>query len=153
MHICISKLTNIGSDNGLSPGQRQTIIWTNAGISSFLTYHLASIQWIGQRQLQDETRNWELVHLLLEVWWYSVASVFKLQTELGASTHLKQEEYCKISNIRSTKSQNLNVSRLGLQLSLRSILKPSVENEVENEDVVGAAPTGDASTTSEWSTI
>ena len=23
---------NIGSDNGLSPGQRQAIIWTNAGI-------------------------------------------------------------------------------------------------------------------------
>ena len=31
-HICINKLTNIGSDNGLSPGQRQAIIWTNAGI-------------------------------------------------------------------------------------------------------------------------
>ena len=31
-HICISKLTIIGSDNGLSPGQRQAIIWTKAGI-------------------------------------------------------------------------------------------------------------------------
>ena len=31
-HICISKHTNIGSDNGLSPGRRQAIIWTNAGI-------------------------------------------------------------------------------------------------------------------------
>ena len=31
-HICISKLTIIGSDNGLSPGRRQAIIWTNAGI-------------------------------------------------------------------------------------------------------------------------
>ena len=31
-HICISKLTIIGSDNGLSPGQRQAIIWSNAGI-------------------------------------------------------------------------------------------------------------------------
>ena len=31
-HICISKPTIIGSDNGLSPGRRQTIIWTNAGI-------------------------------------------------------------------------------------------------------------------------
>ena len=31
-HICVGKLTNIGSDNGLSPGRRQTIIWTNAGI-------------------------------------------------------------------------------------------------------------------------
>ena len=31
-NICVSKLTNIVSDNGLSPGRRQAIIWTNAGI-------------------------------------------------------------------------------------------------------------------------
>ena len=31
-HICVSKLTIIGSDNGLSAGRRQAIIWTNAGI-------------------------------------------------------------------------------------------------------------------------
>ena len=28
----MSKLTIIGSDNGLLPGRRQAIIWTNAGI-------------------------------------------------------------------------------------------------------------------------
>ena len=32
MHICISKLTIIASDNGLLPGRRQAIIWTNAWI-------------------------------------------------------------------------------------------------------------------------
>ena len=31
-HICVSKLTTISSDNGLSPGGRQAIIWTNAEI-------------------------------------------------------------------------------------------------------------------------
>ena len=31
-HICISRLTITGSDNGLAPGRRQAIIWTNAGI-------------------------------------------------------------------------------------------------------------------------
>ena len=31
-HICIGELTIIVSDNGLSPGRRQAIIWTNAGI-------------------------------------------------------------------------------------------------------------------------
>ena len=31
-HICVSKLTNIGSDNGLSPGRRQAIVWTNAWV-------------------------------------------------------------------------------------------------------------------------
>ena len=33
-HICVSKITIIASDNGLSPGQHQAIIWTNAGIWS-----------------------------------------------------------------------------------------------------------------------
>ena len=31
-HICVSSQTIIGSDNGLSPGRRQAIIWTSAGI-------------------------------------------------------------------------------------------------------------------------
>ena len=30
-HICVSDLAIIGSDNGLSPGRHQAIIWTNAG--------------------------------------------------------------------------------------------------------------------------
>ena len=31
-HICVSRMTNNGSDNGLPPGRRQAIIWTNVGI-------------------------------------------------------------------------------------------------------------------------
>ena len=31
-HICAGNVTIIGSDNGLSPGRRQAIIRTNAGI-------------------------------------------------------------------------------------------------------------------------
>ena len=27
MHICVGKVNTIGSDNGLSPGRRQAIIW------------------------------------------------------------------------------------------------------------------------------
>ena len=38
MHTSTSKLTIIGSDNGLSPRRRQTIIWTNDGI--LLIWHL-----------------------------------------------------------------------------------------------------------------
>ena len=33
-HICVSKLTIIASDNGLSPGRRQAIIWNKARILS-----------------------------------------------------------------------------------------------------------------------
>ena len=32
MHICVGKMIIIDSDNGLSPGRRQAIILTNAGI-------------------------------------------------------------------------------------------------------------------------
>ena len=32
-HICVSKLTIIGSDKGLSPRRCQAIIWTNGGLS------------------------------------------------------------------------------------------------------------------------
>ena len=31
-HVCVSKVTIIVSNNGLSPGRRQAIIWNNAGI-------------------------------------------------------------------------------------------------------------------------
>ena len=37
-HICVSKLNSIGSDNGLSPGRRQAIIWTNDGILLIRTF-------------------------------------------------------------------------------------------------------------------
>ena len=33
-HICVGNLTIICSDNGLSPGRHQAIIWTNAGLLS-----------------------------------------------------------------------------------------------------------------------
>ena len=36
-HICVCNLTIIGWNNGLSPGRRQAIIWTNAGIGSLGT--------------------------------------------------------------------------------------------------------------------
>ena len=55
-HICVSKLTIIGSDNGLSRGRRQAIIWTNARILlirsnfnemliEFLTFPFMKMRW------------------------------------------------------------------------------------------------------------
>ena len=60
-----------------------------------------------------------------------------------------RDYYHQIYNITRTKSKNLNVSRLVLQSLLLNPLKPGVKNE----DVIGAAPTADAPTTSGWSTI
>ena len=60
--------------------------------------------------------------------------------------------YRKTSSISRTKSQCLNGSCILAQLSSLIPLKPGVKLRI-SEDVVGAAPTGDAPTTSELSTI
>ena len=48
MYICVSELTSIGSDNGLSPGRRQAIIWTDAGILSIRTKEQTSVKFQSQ---------------------------------------------------------------------------------------------------------
>ena len=77
---------------------------------------------------------------------FHISVMPRVQSKVGFSYFTN---CCQISNIRHTRSQNLNVSRLVLQFPLPSPLKPVVENE----DVVGAALTGDAPTTSECSTV
>ena len=42
-YICVGNLIIIGSDNGLSPGRRQGIIWTNVGL--LLIEPLGTLQW------------------------------------------------------------------------------------------------------------
>ena len=44
-HICVGNLTIIGWDNGLSPGRRQAIIWTNAGILLIGPLGKKKLQW------------------------------------------------------------------------------------------------------------
>ena len=43
-HICVSKLTSIGSDNGLTPIRRQAIIRTNAAILFIRAFHAFSVK-------------------------------------------------------------------------------------------------------------
>ena len=59
--------------------------------------------------------------------------------------------YRQVSNIRRTKSQHLNIFSYCLAAVFAEYLEARCW--VENEDIVGPAPTGDAPTTSEWSTI
>ena len=49
-HNCVSILTIIGSDNGLSPGRRHAIIWTNDGIL-LIGPLVTKIQWNLNRNL------------------------------------------------------------------------------------------------------
>ena len=67
MHICINKLTTIGSDNALSPGQRQAVIWTNAGILLIWTLETNFSEFLSK----IDTFSLKKVHLkmLSAKWW------------------------------------------------------------------------------------
>ena len=65
VYICNSKLATIGSDNDLSPGRRQAIIWTIAGIllpgplgmnfnEIFIEIYIFSFS----RKSKNSSRNW-----------------------------------------------------------------------------------------------
>ena len=66
-HICVNKLTIIGSDNDLSPGRRQAIIWTNAGIlligpleTNFSDISIEiHIFWFKKMHLNMSSGNWQ----------------------------------------------------------------------------------------------
>ena len=58
-HICVSELTIIGSDNGLSPGRRQAIIWNNAGL--LLIEPLGTN--FGEISIEIQTFSFKKIHL------------------------------------------------------------------------------------------
>ena len=82
-HICVSKLTIIGSDSGLSPGRRQAIIWTNAGILLIRTLGTNFIEILGEihsfsfskMHLKMSSAKWRLFGIgLNELTWILVSS-------------------------------------------------------------------------------
>ena len=60
-HICVSKLTIIGSDNGLSPSRCQAIIWTNSGIL------LSGTLWINFSGIVSEIHTFSLKKMHLKM--------------------------------------------------------------------------------------
>ena len=69
-HICVSGLTSIVSDNGLSPGRRQAITRTNAGILLIVPWGtnyseiLLDIQTFPSGKCIWECRLWDGVHFV-----------------------------------------------------------------------------------------
>ena len=59
-HICIGKLTIIGSDNGLSPGRRQAIISTN--VEMLLIWPLGHFNFIKENAFENVV--WKKVAIL-----------------------------------------------------------------------------------------
>ena len=80
-HICISKLTIIDSDNGLSPGRRQAIIWTNAGmwliepIETNFSEILIKKSYIFIHENPFETVVWKMASILSRPQWVKYVQV------------------------------------------------------------------------------
>ena len=81
-HICVGNLTIIGSDNGLSPGWRQAIIWTNDVISwirplgtnfSEMIIEFPTF-WFTKMHLNVSSAKWRPLCLGLDVLTLSIAS-------------------------------------------------------------------------------
>ena len=153
-HICVSEIIITGSDNGLSPGRRQAIIWTNAGIlligplginfSEILikinTFHSRKCIWkhrlrngghfvsgsIKPMMLLVSSRS--LINSSFLCFHYYKRHVSNIYSKNYGDFHWV---YRQISNISRTKSQNLNSSHLVLQLSLCNILKPCVKSRMK----------------------
>ena len=64
-HICVSELTIIGLDNGLSPGRRQAIVWNNAGLL------LIEPLWtnVSEVSIGIQTFSFKNMHLNMSVKW------------------------------------------------------------------------------------
>ena len=89
-HICVSKQTSIGSDNGLSPGRRQAVIWTNAGIlligplgTNFneisIEIHKLSFKKMHLKMSSGKWRPFCLGLNVLKSWWSRTSTVFHKQ--------------------------------------------------------------------------
>ena len=83
-HICVSILAIIGWDNGLSPGRRQAIIWTNAGILLIRTLETNFSGILGEihsfsfskMHLKMSSAKWRLVGLgLNELTWWNLCTL------------------------------------------------------------------------------
>ena len=136
-------------------------VWQQVGVYTYsLIIHIyLYMLWIylyimNNNILKHVTCNWTMLPSR-GVKNYHMCQPVSLSVALTRGVHLycskDLQTYRQVSNIRRTKFQLLKYSRAVLRLSLPNLLKPRCQ--VENEDVVGAAPTGDAPTTSEWSTI
>ena len=116
-HICISKLTIIVSDNGLSPGCRQAIIWTNAGIlligplgtnfnETSIKFHTFSFKKIHLKMSSAKGHLFRLSRNELTVW-----GLFKI----GTSLQIIFSSYVYISYCKFILHRNLF---LGIQLTI-----------------------------------
>ena len=124
--LSLESLIIFGSGNGLSPVGCHAISWSNAHLlsvrhpgTSCKTFRLHHQRQSGREDGMLELRVWRVA-------WVDINKVIML-----IASWERVKTYRKISNIRRTKSQNLNDSHLVLQLSLPNPIKPGVKSRMK----------------------
>ena len=87
-HICISKLTSIGLNNGFTPYRRQAIIRTNVGIS------LIRASWTDFSEILSEINTFSVKKMHLKMssakWWQCCLGLNVLTHYTAASSVVRQ---------------------------------------------------------------
>ena len=105
-HACVSKQIIIGSDNGLSPGRRQAIIWTNDGI--LLTWLLGT-----QTSVKIESK---FTHFIQEnafenVVWEMSATMSRPQCDISNERKLRYPVPCLTCHWSPSSGETVHVRR------------------------------------------
>ena len=118
-HICDSDLTIIGSDNGLLPGWRQAIIWTNAGI--LLTAPLRMN--FNEILIEIQTFFFKKMNLKISAKWHLFHLHFNMLTHWGRD---------KMAAISQTTHSNtfswMKLLRISIEISLNFVPKGAINN-------------------------
>ena len=113
-HICVGKLTIIGSDNGLSPGRRQAIFWTNARI--LLIGHLGTT--FSETSTRIQAFSFKKMHLKMSS---AKWRLFRLGLNVltAGRTHLGYRVHDVISStLRTQNTTNIHINQISLPNSL-----------------------------------
>ena len=134
-HICVDKLTIIGSDNGLSPGLCQAIIWTSAGI--LLIGPLRT----NFSEILNGIQTFSFKKMRLKMSYGKCGPFWLGLNVLKCLAYCSWYAICYVIQIKSyRKTSNISPTLVGNKI-------------VDNSDVVGASPVGATPTTSSFSTF
>ena len=113
--ICVGKLTIIGLDNGLLPGRREAIIWTNAGILI----------------IGPQGTNFHEIKIIIPIFWFMKKTFENVVWKMAAILSRPQ---C-LSNYSNGILQDTFLSMALNQLSSESNGNPYPEEPWRNNDV------------------
>ena len=137
MHICVSKIIIVGSDNGLSPGRCQDIMWTNAGILligplgiNFSEILIEINTFLFKRMhLKMSSAKWRLLHLSLKDlnhWWHRL----QMLTSINRFKHVRimQPVSSCTKNVHDTICEGLIYSSYVCVINTQDWYDPEIQN-------------------------